>query len=1111
MKKNKFIINQLVIIFICFSILSFQLLSKSKNKNTLDLDFIEAHQNNFNKATNILDNYLNKFSVIPKGWKQFKRAEAFWRNRCFENGDMSSAKFSLQELLKFNKLNLSSLEGKKWIELSKILNYNNIKPINNLYKKEYFWEEMGPFTVVTAPDDSEFIPGNGRINCISIMPNNDSTILVGAASGGIWKSIDAGNTWKVIPYTDILSLGIMDIAISNTDTNIMFATTGDASGWNLFKSFSIGILKSTDAGESWSISGVLFDLSDSIYCARIIINPEDNNIVYVATSKSVLKSIDGGQTWKNILTGYDCRDIKFNAANSNIIYVTTFGYNNSNYILVSLDAGETWTYKHCFDDVCRIELATTPADPNLIYVVSAHKDINIGMEGLYLSKNKGKTFDTIMHLNKLENYINLISRQGFYNLSISVAPDNANELLVGGVEMFYSKNSGVNWINILGDTHCDIHRFVFSNYNNKIYVANDGGISFIYRDTLLNFNKDNLTDTSKLVPIHWENITKGLNITQYYRIGTHPYTDKYFLAGSQDNGTHYLKDNYWQGVYYGDGMQCQFHPKRLTQLICSYQRGGGIAYDIKDNFPWITEFTINPATPDSILICGTNVWLKKLGDTSNIIPENISNFPNIDINNELRTIAVTELDKDYIYTSSTNRLYSTKNYGKEWKELYRTNATIVSIEINPNNIDMIWTAHSGHYAKEKVLQFTDTIIKNISYNLPNVSINTLEYYPDENQLFAGTDIGVFVLNFPDTIWQNFNNNLPNVCVNELEYVNKTGYLYAATWGRGAWKCKLKTCPEVIKPKLNYEGKYEFCNPNKEQLCLKIINKIEGYTYFWSNGSTEDSIFTIPGTFYAVAISPEGYSTVSEECKITYKDINILISKPNIIALTRNPNCIGSPIKYKYTFLPETIMDLSWSNNSKDSIAEFYSEGEIIKLYYTYVSGCSDTLIIDTVKYLPKLITPTITRNKLMLICENESDYYEWYYNDNLIYDCWFKEYKITAPGKYYVMLYDSNYCTVKSNEIIIDLGEYEINKLLQAKVTPNPNNGYFILEIYTGKKVIAEISILNIEGKKIKSFQCKIDKYFYYEFDFNSFSAGQYFIKVDIKDYSRTIPFVINK
>ena len=147
----------------------------------------------------------------------------------------------------------------------------------------------------------------------------------------------------------------------------------------------------------------------------------------------------------------------------------------------------------------------------------------------------------------------------------------------------------------------------------------------------------------------------------------------------------------------------------------------------------------------------------------------------------------------------------------------------------------------------------------------------------------------------------------------------------------------------------------------------------------------------------------------------------------------------------------------------------------------------------------------------MLICENESDYYEWYYNDNLIYDCWFREYKITAPGKYYVMLYDSNYCTVKSNEIIIDLGEYEINKLLQAKVTPNPNNGYFILEIYTGKKVIAEISILNIEGKKIKSFQCKVDKYFYYEFDFNSFSAGQYFIKVDIKDYSRTIPFVINK
>ena len=226
--------------------------------------------------------------------------------------------------------------------------------------------------------------GNGRINCIVESPKDENIIFVGSASGGIWKTTDGGSSWKVIPTTDIISLGILDIAISKTDPDIMYATTGDASGWHLFKSFSVGVIKSTDGGDTWSIVGETYELADSVYCARIQIHPENESIVFVATTKGVIKTTDGGASWKYVLSGYNCRDLKLNAANRNIIYTTTFGYDGPNFILMCDDGGETWYITKTLEDAVRIELAVTPANPDLIYAIAGHKDINKGMEGLYI-------------------------------------------------------------------------------------------------------------------------------------------------------------------------------------------------------------------------------------------------------------------------------------------------------------------------------------------------------------------------------------------------------------------------------------------------------------------------------------------------------------------------------------------------------------------------------------------------------------------------------------------------------------------------------------------------------------------------------------------------------
>lgn len=1058
------------------------------------------HQNNFHLAKQSLDSFLNKFDTLPKGWKQFKRAEAFWQNRVFPNGNMSSASFLLNEICKFDKKSFSNLTQRNWIDLS---DFSQYKLQNRLQSETRFWEPMGPNIVVNVRNYSpDSAGGNGRINRIICMPNNDSTILVGAASGGIWKSTDAGETWRVIPFTNILSCGILDIAIAPSDTNIMFATTGDASGWNLFKTFSVGILKSTDAGETWKLSNATFNLSDSVYCGRIVIHPENPNIVYAATSQSILKTEDGGNTWTETLGGYAFRDLKFNPNNPNIIYATTFSYDEPSYIFVTEDGGEKWFVSKSLPDACRIELAVTPDNPELVYAVSAHKNINYGMEGLYVSRSNGLVWDTLMHISKQDNYINLVTRQAFYNLAISVSPADDKIIFVGGVTGFYSKDAGKSWISIQGNMHVDVHSFTFSNNSDKIYVANDGGLNWVYIDTL-----NNLVDTN----VRWNNITNGLNITQYYRLGAHPYSTKYLLAGAQDNGSHSYENSYWVTEMYGDGMQCQFHPKDLRNKIFSSQRGGGFNYSIVDHFPWITEFTINPITPDSILIAGTNVWLKDI-QNNNLPAKRISDFPKVDNNNEVRKIAVTTLNKNYIYASTTNRLYATKDYGESWKELYNTSATIVAIEVSPENPSIIWTGHSGHYENEKVLQFTGNIIKNLSYNLPNVSVNALVFYNKENKLFAGTDIGIFSLNLNDTVWRWFNNELPNISVNDLEYTEGTGYLYAATWGRGIWRCKLHDCPDAHKPVLNLEGEYSFCNPQKERLKLYVKNKIDGYKYLWNNGETKDTILTEAGTFYAISISPTACTEVSEECIVSYKDDNVITTKPTVKLLTRNPVCPGKTAKYQCNIKKTNIIvDFSWSNGSKDSIAEFNEDGASVELYYTYASGCRDTLIVDTVRYLPTPSSPKIIQKQSLLICEDTANYYEWYLNGEVLYDNKARACRIFEPGIYYVVTYDTNFCTAKSNEIIIDFDKEEQNKLIQAKITPNPNNGKFVIELYSGQQLNANIQLTDIEGKLISNFNCFINHYFHRELDFSTLSSNVYFIKISSKDYNRVKKIVIEK
>jgi photosystem II stability/assembly factor-like uncharacterized protein len=1071
---------------------------------------VSTVDNSFLHSKNKLDRYLQTYDTLPKGWKQYKRAEAFWQNRLMPNGEPVSPKYLLNELNKALKEN--SLEYHHEVQSQKVIEQVQNSQSADTVKN---WTAVGPFS-----PPSRF--GIGRVDCVTVDPENDSIIWVGAASGGIWRSKDRGENWEVIPFTDILSTGIMYIEFAPSNPNIMYATSGDHHNGVLFKSYSLGVLKSVDRGETWKIMSETLDFADSISYSNLLIHPENADIVYVGTTRSILKTTDGGETWSPIIEGHYFRHLKFKPDNPNVIYASTMldWSQGGAKIFITVDAGQTWEMIKDMPEVRRIELATTPANPELLYVLTGYYHTHGGMEGLYIAKKNDLDgsfeWDTIMNRNNRdsnENYRDFVASQSFFNLTIAVSPTDENFIIKGGVFLGFSTDRGKTWT-AKTSSHVDHHEIKF--VDSIIYVGNDGGINKISYQGLYE-------DTEK-----WQDISDGLSITQYYRMGAHPYSDKLLLAGCQDNGTHLLRDGKWHHYSGGDGMECQFNPQKPRTIKTTAQRGMGLGLSGLDNTAWITTFIINPLTADTTLVCGTNVWAQywedmQVTDTffvydidgviidtvyrdtvkSMLINNKLSDFPNTDFPNELRAIAISTVDKNYIYASSVYRLFYTDDYGENWKEIYNELPTVSYITVSDEDPELFWTAHSGHFAGEKVSEFQNGIRKNISYNLPNVSINTVAYYPTEKTLFAGTDMGVFKLEHNSQEWKLFNDGMPLVCVMELEYVPRTGYLYAASWGRGVWKMQLEE-HNVIEPQISLHGENWICEYDFP-ITVYNIDKQEGYEYFWCDGSTADSLqIDWAGHYYLIGISPEGHSEVSNI--LTVKVNQLFFNHKVALLMNRNPACIGDTVKYRIH--PNfSQYDIEWSNGSKDSIAYFTEEGEV---YVNIIEGdCYHKRIIDTVRFVSNPQTPKIERHKNFLICVDSAFRYQWKIDDEYTEITNTNFIEIKKAGVYQAIVRNETHCSAISEAFLIEAPNSENNERIKTKLYPNPNSGIFNLELFSEGVEEVELKLYDNAGRLASDYSLSFENYYYLEFDFSNYFSGSYYFELTTKDYKRIIPFVV--
>ncbi|EFK97407.1 conserved hypothetical protein [sediment metagenome] len=170
------------------------------------------------------------------------------------------------------------------------------KRTKSAIQANYNWRLLGP---IGEPSSSRSEHGIGRVNIYSgFDPTNPDVYWAGSAGGGVWKSTNAGRNWFTFPFTQFLSLGVSDIGISPSNPNIVYVATGDADGSSATRSpGSIGVIKTTNGGASWTTTNLNFYLLDNKILGRLLVDPDDPNIVIVASFDGIYKTIDGGSIW----------------------------------------------------------------------------------------------------------------------------------------------------------------------------------------------------------------------------------------------------------------------------------------------------------------------------------------------------------------------------------------------------------------------------------------------------------------------------------------------------------------------------------------------------------------------------------------------------------------------------------------------------------------------------------------------------------------------------------------------------------------------------------------------------------------------------------------------
>jgi photosystem II stability/assembly factor-like uncharacterized protein len=899
------------------------------------LNIDNKQKQNFYEIQRSFNDYWKgrNFKEKGKGWKPYKRWEWFWEQRVYPSGAFPNG-------------NQTIIEYKKMIRKRPPQKYDKQQSIGN-------WVSLGPSF------SNGGYAGLGRVNVVRQHPNNSNLLFAGAASGGLWKSTNGGINWMT-STDDLAAIGITDIVFSSSNANIMYLATGDRDAAD---TYSIGVLISTDGGDTWNQTGLIWTQNQLLTISRLLINPLYPNILYASGNFGIYKTTDAGTNWTQVLYN-NIKDMEFKPSNPSIIYASGTS------IYKSINDGTDWnllTSNLPSTNVSRIALAVTQADSNFVYALISNN--SYGFLGLYRSTNSGGNWDLMADTTN-SNKPNILGwsqngsdsgGQGWYDLCLAASPLSSNEIYSGGINVWKSTNGGKNWSpvsNWTSNMHADIHDLWFVPGSNILYSGCDGGV---YKTT-------NSGST-------WNWIGNTLAITQYYKLSNSATNPNLVIAGSQDNGTKLRNGSVWKDVIGGDGMECiidytnpnimygeLYHGeiKKSTNAGASFN-DINLPSEYNSNYgAWVTPFQIHPTHHNTLYSAYRNIFKTTNGG---INWTKLSSFQS----GSLTVLNIAPSDSNTIYASTGKNFWRSTNEGSSWTSLLIPKAQLylTGLAIHQSNPKIIWASFSGYSEGNKVFYSTDggESWTNKSGSLPNVPVNCIIYQNNfYDRIYAATDIGVFYRDNSTTDWIDFSTSLPNVPVNEIEIQYNASKLRAATYGRGLWETDIPL-PLIITSNISSQVVCPGANINISFLINRTFNSGNVFTAQISNsiGDFSDPIYigslTSTSTGIISAVIPDsiiagvGYKVriISSDPALIGLDNGIALKVAPIItdSIAQNNLLGGDSLKVPFTIICSFSQDNIFTAVLSDSTGNFSNSVIIGSLQGTSSGVISCRLPVNT--------------------------------------------------------------------------------------------------------------------------------------------------------------------
>jgi photosystem II stability/assembly factor-like uncharacterized protein len=680
---------------------------------------------------------------------------------------------------------------------------------------------------------------SGRVVGFAVDPADPSHYYVAAGSGGVWKTTNSGNTWTpVFDSQGSFSIGV--VVLDPKNPSVVWVGTGENNNQRSV-AYGDGVYKSEDAGRTWHNMG----LRQSEHIARILIDPRDSSVIYVAApgplwkgggDRGLYKSTDGGKTWTSLIkvgeyTGV--ADVVMDPRNPDILLAATHQRQRSYFTLIhggpesalwrSNDAGKTWTKVTSGipkGELGRIGMAFAPSNPSIMYAqIEAAEDHG----GLYRSTDSGVTWERRNHSDS----------QGQYYAHVVVDPADPDRIYIMNVNIQVSNDGGRTLANLPSrDKHVDNHEIWIDPKNDSHYLVGcDGGV---YES----FDK----------AANWI-FKANLPITQFYDIAVDealPFYNVY--GGTQDNfsfGCPSRTKNV-SGIANsdcfvtngGDGFYTRVDPKDPNTVYASLQNGVLVRFDRRTGervgiqpqpakgdppmrWNWDAPLAISPHSNTRLYYGAQRLyrsddrgdsWRAVSPDLSRQLdrnqlpvmgkiwgPDAVQKNVSTALYGNISAIAESPKQEGLIYVGTDDGLVQvTEDGGKNWRKADKIdgvpqNAYVQRIVASQHDTGTVYVAYENHQNgdfKPYVMKSSDRGKSwvSISGNLPeNGAVYALaEDYIDPKLLFAGTEFGVYFTSLGGEKWTKLGGGIPTIQVRDLAIQKRENDLVAGTFGRGIY-------------------------------------------------------------------------------------------------------------------------------------------------------------------------------------------------------------------------------------------------------------------------------------------------------------------------------------